>query len=617
MAENAEVKVKLVVDSNSKAVAEGMKRDLDGVEGAAAKTGKGFTSKLGAGVVATGMLMAHALELVAEKAVHLGKEALVAPIEAFMEADKQVRELAGTFAMLDDSQMTFQQLKIYAGQTKDELEEMGMTIGVADDALVEVFNNVIERGGKSVEQAKELTEQMALAGRAVPGGAVKISEAFEQIQMGAVKAKNPIVGMISATGLLKGNAKQVAKEMQKMTMTEQMELAEKAVGRMGEKMKSMPMTLEESVTSMKVMFGNLLEGAGEPMVAALSKGVQDIRGEFFEDSGEQTDLAKGLAAGAKTFGTAMSVGISVLGPFVTSFISGISEFSEEFSFIWKEVWGEGDGMMKQLKEVAMFSGKLLGNFIKGAAVALGVAVRGVQYVLKQIAATLGWVMKAAGELTGSQTLASAGHQTMGFAFQGEREDVLTKARKTGGGEKRDLIAQMSGIAEATGGQGELDELKAAFAEREKMQFQVDEAQKLAADQTGASAAQYAAVFGNAAKAHDDAAMLNIARFLGSNEKMAKAIGKLAPDMIEGGVEGFAAMLEKAGNVAGAALVRSGQKEKTAAAFKPTINQTFTGAINIKQDFKDEDPDRVIVAFKEALANAGARPLQARGLSPFG
>lgn len=607
--EDAQVKVRLVVDSNSEAAAEKMKKSLGGVRGA--------VKAVGAGTIAAGALMANVLAHVAAEAVHLGKEALLAPIEAFMESEKQVRALASTFATLSTGGATFEQLTMFASRTKDELEELGMAAGFADDELVAVFNNVIERGGKSVEQAKELTEQMAFAGRAIPGGAVALSEAMEQIEMGVVRAKNPIVGMIAATGMLKGNAKQVAKEMAGMSQKEQMELAEKAIGRMGDKMKNVPMTIGQSLTSLKVMAGNVLETAGEPMTAALSKAVADIRGEFFGNTGEATALTKSLMDGAKAFGGAMAQGVSVLGPFVTSFIGGITSFSEEFAFIWREVWGEGDGMMKQMKEVAIFSGKLLGQFIKGAAIALGVAVKGIQETLKAISTIVGMALKAAGELTDSQALAGAGQRAMNFAQQGDAEDILVKARKTGGGEKGDLTAQMDQIANITGDKSKLAELKAAFAERENMQFQVDAAQKQAADLTGESAAQYLAAFGNAAKSHDDAAMLNIARFLGSNEKMAQAIGKLAPDMIEGGVAGFVDTLKKAGNESMAKVIEGLQKKGFEKMVSPTVNQTFTGAITIKQDFKDEDPDRMIVLFKGALADAGVRPTQARGASPFG
>ena len=46
-------------------------------------------------------------------------------------------------------------------------------------------------------------------------------------------------------------------------------------------------------------------------------------------------------------------------------------------------------------------------------------------------------------------------------------------------------------------------------------------------------------------------------------------------------------------------------------------QNFFGGVHIKQDFKDQDPDRVILTFKKGLAGAASNRTTSRFSSPFG
>ena len=613
----AELGIKIVVDSNAQTalgdLQKGAKKSTSLFAQMKTRAQSSFQS-IGAGAVMAGQLYAKAVMMVAEH----GRDAFLAPLEAIRESDKQVREMAATFALLNESAAGFEEIQDYAGATKDELESMGMAAGVADDTLVAVFQNVYERGGKSVDAAKELTEQMAYAGRAIPGGALALSEGFEQIEMGVIRAKNPIVGMIAATGMLKGNAKQVAKEMQKMSVDEQMKLAEKAVAKMSAKMKDVPMTFDQVVTSMKVMTGNLLETMGAPMMAGLTKAAAVVRDMFLDKEGNSTVLTEKLTQGAEYFGNMLAGAFSLVTPFLDGFLDGMGKFQEEFMVLWKEIFSGSDTMGEQLKTAAKFMGETLGVAIKLFAISVSAVVLTLEKTIKYITTAYGSLMQVAGKL-GVKGASEAGNSMVSTANasenEGLRKDIASGANGGTGFAaaiqyKKNLLAQ--GLAEAQADR-EIAKLTATHnAAYENMQ-QAKAATEVANTQAFVNA------YNNAVAMQDSAAQDAILSYMKNNEALAVTIGESGPEAVAGGVKAMIARLKAMGDSKDVAILEAGQKKNMASTLsKPTVVQDFRGStFNLKQDFRDQDPDRVAVAFQDDIGNAAASRLQSRFASPFG
>lgn len=619
MAEAAEVKVKLVVASNSKKIAEEMQDDLKKVADAGDKAGKSISAKMGGGLLAGAVFMGNVYMELAKRALHFGKEAMTAPIEAFMESQKQVKALAGTFLTLDQSgKNTFDDLKELASSTKDELETFGIQVGIADDELMQMFTDVIERGGKSVDQAMELTKQMGLAGRAIPGGGRALAAGFEQMQIGIIRAKNPLVGLISATGTLKGSAKAVAAEMQKMPLDKQAELAEKAIAKMSAKMKNVPMTFSEATTSMKVLGENLLETMGEPMTKGLTKAVLHLRGMFITEGGQLTKLTESLMEGAEYFGNMLGKAFEMGSAFIDGFMDGVAIFGTEFKLIWREVFGESDATFKNMVEYAKLAGTVLGGFLKFFASGVGTLIVAAQKVVKYIVEAVGLIVELAGKLDSFFGVkGGAAQQQLGLAiqqkaFQAEQEDRLARMRKVGGG-GREAREEYVATAGMTGQADYMKKINEAEAVRKETETAVADARSNA---TVEHAAQYWKDFQIATKNQDEAAQKNIAGFLGNSTTMANAIAKLGPDIIGEGKDSFIKALKAMGGKEAAEALEKATKPSLGIVGKG-VTQHFSGAINIKQDFKDADPDRILVAFKNKLANAGSSRLQARTATPYG
>lgn len=616
-----EVRVKLVFDSNAKAATDDSKKEIEKLDKSAKKGFKGVMDKTvkgtkeGFSVIkgAFANVLGHAFEKMGE----LAKEAIIAPFEAFTESEEQVRGLTATLGMLVNQGTSLDTVHTAASGIKDELEAMAMQAGVTDDAMVAVFTNLIEHGDKSIAQAQELAEQMAYAGRAIPGGAEALSGAFEQIQMGIIKAKNPLVQMISATGMLKGNAKAVAKEMASMSVEKQMELAEKAVAKMATKMKEQPMTIQQMVTSMKVLAGNLMETAGQPMVESATKVVEKIRNAFFDSKGNPTQFAEDLTKYAKIFGDSIGKVISLGMEFIDGFGVGISEFSTVFSAVWKEVFGTGDASFQMWKDFAKEIGQVIGAELKAMATVVGAIVIGIQQTMKYVTVGAGKIMQGLGDITGDKKTTAAGNSMVARGYAGEQSELVNKAKLTQGGSKDEIKSNFLANAKSAG--RDMDdanrEIDAAFAERKRRQGDVDEAAKQI--QTGNLSA-FADAFNDAAKVQDEGAMNQIAATMRGSSAIKDALMNKGPEMLGQGAQAFIEALKRVdlGDMAG--QLKGMQKSAGAGIdVKPApVTQNFHGGIQIKQDFKDADPDRILVAFQERLGSIASSRSQARSAVPF-
>lgn len=618
-ADAAEVLVKLVVDSNAEQKTEELAHGLDRVEKRHKQWVRGlFDARENWDQIKRGAAVAMSVATTAAVAAGAAVVGLAtASTHAWLESEAQIRALAGTMALLDTSGVVFKDLIEVASGFKDELDVIAMTAGTTGDAMMVAYTNVLERGGKTVDQAKELVETMSQAGRAVPGGAEVISEAFEQIEMGIVRAKNPIVGMIAATHLLKGNAKQVAAQMMKMDPGEQMKLAEKAVTAMGEKMKDVPLTIGEMTTSMQVFIGNLGETAGKPIVESLTPVVGIIKDMFFDNE-------KAFSGMAKSFGEGISKVVDVAGPVLMEVFKVIKENSDDIKSAFEALYGPGKELFTYIYEnrtaFAGTIGSILKDIIKvtSALIKAAAAVRdAVGFVLKAVAkiAVPGFGQFAAEEEQAAQLKTM---RTAVTGISGKGETISDKDFKF----MRDQFiktTEEAGGDVATAGSQFDKSYRRAMEDHQAMLTQT--AKDITEASASLNAPQMAAAFDRAAKAQDEGAKDYIAKFLAGNEMMQKMLIEDGPKIFQTGIEGFYASLERMGRGDVAKKLQTGMSETAKKQLTigkgPSNTQIFTGNIQVNQDFKDENPERVAVVFRNDLAKHGLSRVQAWGAIPGG
>lgn len=604
---NAEVGVKIVIDSNAQQQFNHIKNGLKGIEDEAGKAKKKIDVSLGANMKSMGMLAAGGIGLATSAIFGLTAGIVGMGVHAahtMHETDMAIRQVAGSLMLVDQNANAFEDLYKAAEDVENAMDEISIASGAAGDALMATFTDVVERGGKTVEQARALTEEMAHAGKAIPGGVQMLGAGFEQIQMGMVRAKNPIVGIISATKTLEGSAKSVAKQMQKMSIAEQMELAEKAIGKMATKMREAPLTLGQMKTAMGTMADNIGEAMGKPILAKLDPIVKNFYDRFVANQDRLNDLGE-------------QIGNNLAKPleFVLPLVENIFKYANENAHEINEVMTELTQPMKDVftyiyENKDAFAKTFVEVFIE-VAKAMAMIMKAMQALYRGLAAAASFVGRTVSsdynKFAGEEDLKGQAKDIRG-KVSGYRDPSLTDKEAA----KQKFVASYT----ETYGQDKIADAMAQFDAT--WQRAVDDhvaVMKIARENEQAArladTASFVKAWNAASKAQDAGAMVYITRFLQHNQALVKALAEDGPRLLG---EGFGALIDtlKGQNAADiAAAIKAGTKPNLGISPKSNIIQNFNGPINVKQDFRDQDPDQIMVMMKRDFAKAGVNRLQSK------
>jgi hypothetical protein len=589
-----EVRATLVVDDKSEATLKHAEENFKKVREQAEKGGHGMNAEHLGKAVEHGEFMAHMKERLLEGGVELAKEAgekikeiFTEAFEAANEAFADKRAIAGVLAMTDQTGAGFDVMMDKAGLFHSSLQEMGIQAGVSEKELIDAFSGITQRTGKSALEVEELTRQMAYAGKAVPGGIGALSAGFEAIEMGVIKAKNPIVQMIASTGELHGNARQVAQQMQKLSPEKQVELATRALGKMGEKMKDMPPTMEDLKNSFDVIQTQMKESFGMPMVQALVPALDELKGYLMEHKDE------------------LEMTRHEMGKEFANVISEESDEVKKLAQIWRESMAAG-------KKDTMTAGTFFKSEIESsvwlfnqAAEIITKAGAGLTMMFKDATS---WLKKEAesggmGGYIQEHTLAKQAENTVGSAQSKEVKAALDEklnklslvAGERGDQEMLDKIAAMRNAADAQRNQG--------------LEFE----QNVMGANPDVIARQYNATIEN----HEEGQQKYMAHLLAGSDAAQDALLKSGAKLKDG-YEGLIMAMKEAGDIEAAKAFE--EKAKAAASAqgqKASHVVNISGGIQIHQDFRDQDPDRVIIAMKRDINRGAENRIAARTGLPFG
>ncbi len=568
-------------------------------------------------------------------------------IEAAMAAGKEEKSIAAALLMTDKKNRSYAETREEAVGLRKELRHMGMEAGISGDSVVESFTDIAARTNKTTAQTKELMASMVQAGRIVPAGLSGITSGFEMIEMGMIRARNPVVQMIASTGLLKGNARQVAKDMMKMSPEQQLAIAEKAIVRMAGKMKDVPLSFGEAVTSMKDMREELFDLVGMPIFKGFAPIMRTIREEF---KAHQHEIeAWGVNAG-KVAGNAILVaggylkdifhsiernwdGIAAGFSTIASTFMGVGKFLVENKDVIGRMamMGTGSfaniaqgnpghksamGMVGDVAGGAMLGGKVAGPW--GAMV--GAVVSGTGAMVEELL-TIDAVFQ---KLTGSGNLSAAAVRKL----NDELDKRIEKAQK-----ESDQFAQLQGFAQSLGltGMGQKGKegrvtdktanLPSDVGFQEMSQkgarFGIDDSLKA---QTEAMVREFNTAMEMALASGDAGQMSMVQNILGNSKQLQYAlamsgveVGKGFNDLIDAMVEGGKLTAEAGAQAK--AMVKGGKAGDLGKLGGVHVGGGNT--INVKQEFREADPDRIMLAFKAVVTKAAASRVAARVSGPFG
>lgn len=534
----------------------------------------------------------------------IGHEAYAAATGAMA----QQKHIAGVLAMTDKTGASYEEAKAKAVELHGELEDVGIAAGVATDQVIGAFTMIAERSERSTEEVFKLTQQMAVAGKAMPGGVEQIAGAFRDLETGIVRPRNALVLMMKQTGVMGGSVKQISRYMSQLMQggeagqAQAFKLAEAAIMRMSEKMKNAPPSFTGVIQSLKDIRENIYEAMGIPMLKAITKPLNQLK--LYLQAHQ-----KELEAWGEVVGKQIGEWVVEAAEKMRQGFQYIQSHAEEI----KQALTLGAQYLKQAIEFAVAHRGLLTavNVVKtGAQVvsagqagyaalgalapALGMSAGGLAAVLPLLIADFALLAKLGWDI----------HE----ALHG-REDADTKVRW----EELQRAAHAGDVKQAKAMKEALD--LAHFSTMDQLAVAdswVKAAEKTAKEQDRAANAVRAAMFGGeggivnldaVASIYDQAIKQNdkktqefVMDLLTGSRDVQDGFFRLSEAGLEGAKQ-LQAALSKV-DIKGAEAIE--RVIKTAAQGGVTMN--FPGAkIDIKQDFKDQDPDRIAAVFREDLA----------------
>lgn len=631
--ETAEIGVKLVASDAAKKVTEDLKNELqqtnkvvEQTNAKLAETGKkgGFSlGELIKGNViaqkATESLGGAAAALagpygVALEAVDLVKEALTgsyemakklgeASLEAANHALKETQAMAGTFSLFDKGKHDFGELRNYAESVHEELEKVGIQAGVSGDKMTEMYNAIIDRGGVSSEKAKDLASNMAMVGKLVRGGPDSLAQGFSMMEMGIVRAKNPLVQLIAATQTLHGNARSVAQQMMHMTPTRQMELAEKAIAKQAEMMRKGGAAGElENLDTLKTSFEGIREQAlqaiGKPLLEKIIPHLVAVK-NFLVENGEKIE------------GVAENVGekLGTLIDWVADATGGIYDAVHEN---WDDIVTTTKDLLSPLTAVWDYIHEhqsAIGRFFKEVTGDVVSAYKWIDKAMREVGEDLLKVIKAipvvGKKVAGAQAESIAENRTFTRGVGSEADEMVAKQ----------IAAYKKVAAEAGKSNAEIEKTVA------NIRGWHEQAEKEGMDAVKSLKGEHFQEFGDymsrAMRKNDDGALEFGIKVLNNSDLGKKALVEGAMH-VEGGFDHFISVVrEKSPELAKQLkeMANTIKKEGGIKGIGPMINFN-NNTFNIHQDFKD-DPDRMMIAFRQDIVKSAVSRRQARLGTVFG
>lgn len=609
----AEVGVKLVLNSNAQAETQHIKDGLKGVGHEAAKQSAGWKGRLMGGAKMMGGFALSASAAAAAAALAAGGAIVGLGVKAahtFEGADEQIRGFAGSLMMVDRNANAFEKLYDYGEDVKGVMEQIGIKAGTSSDNTVEAFNGILSHGGKTVEQTEKLVEQMAMAGKVLPGGLRAVSQGYEQVQLGMMRATNPIVQLIAATGQLKGDARSVSQQLMKMAPEKRMELAEKAIEKMGSKMKDVPLTLKQMKEGIGIVSSNTFEAMGKPIVHQL----EAVFGKVHRWITENQDTIYEI--GSKV-GDAISRGVEIAGPFLDTMATVAHDMWSEAEQTFDAMFGPGMSLFEYIYENKDAWARTFGDVLK-------LVLQTGMFLARTFAgirdAVFG-MLRAIGKsgILGGDLAKFVGEEEQ----KGQSQDLRKSIMEKGGLSNEEFDKRRAAYLESARSSGmNVEDAASDFDKqyRNAMDTHIAVMKEVESARDASlndDAKAFAQAFNVASKAGDKAAMQYVAKFLEGNVAMQNALAKEGPAIFANGIGQFMDTLKGMGDKDIASYLKDKMKPNLGIPSKTSITQNFNGNITVKQDFRDQDPDRVAVVFKRELGKMGSSRLQSRLASPFG
>ena len=560
-----------------------------------------------------------------------------------------------------------------AGLVYDRLSDVARQAGVARGELVAAFAETGKNTTRTNDQLVNLISQVASAARALPAPVKDVVAGFSEIEKNTISASNPLIEMVKQANLFRGHNEQIALKLQAMGRQGMLNVMNKALKEMQERAKKMPMTLAEMGDQLGDMRDDVMKMIGGPMVSALTPHFRRFQAYISENRGKIEEYAR-------TLGTKVGVWVTKAAELIKEGFAYVSAHADEIKRAIVEGFTYAKSVFAWMLEhktalaAGLIASRAVGSGAVGGAIDAGRGVVEFGRALGALNAT-GVGPLTAGSASAAKSLGALAAAGVGVAlafdqFQRYLKDTGGFLDPRKGEAKKNLDAQLEEFARFGNQFDKVGEQQAAAltamsakmienaqmaglntnriaaqieAEKAKHQALVQSAEgmvrardmmakynrsDLTLDTGGID--QMAAAQTEAAKAFSDSFMaaaksgnqgaLNAAVQIVAGSKSLQQSLLMSGQQVGLSLEKLAEVIgDKAGDFGERLMQKATEDTKASAAKPPPTVMQFNGGqtFNIKQDFRDQDPDRVAVIFKRDVARAAENRLQARTVLPFG
>lgn len=652
MAKDVEVKTRLRLDDLASGLLDKIRAGFRGADEAREEAQEGF----GAFAKETA---AHFAAIQIGPAISQVVEYGKAFFHAGVEAQAADQSIAGLIASVQGAKWS--EAHDQAEALGDALDDIAVDAMRAGDEVAGAFQRMLEITGATEEgiaRAKHETADLAQITRVLGGSTAQLAQEYSFAAEGAIKTKSALFQLLQPTGIFGADVKKASAYWASITEESRIKLLEYGVGQVANRLEKAEPTMGDLLTTMENIAGIAKEKFGQEIVEALMPEIEDFVRELKDGRNAIDGMAEGMG---KEVGRYVREAAREVRKGFEYVRDHYAEIKQTVVAAFEHAKTVVTWILEHKEELALaFGAKAIapavGQVARGASALANTAAQGIPAL--GIAGTGGGALMAGATVAAFAAAVAAwalaidqwrdlmastgGGKSEAEMDQDARKDYFDRlaAAPTVGPlsekeikqfeENRRVFVEMAQeLGHNARAAGELAD-KAWQAHR-AIRTQVEPIEKVAdvfrrLEETGGvgdldvskPVAMIDEGFTAAMKSNNVAVQQYIADILVKSKSLQGAFLQ-ASGLTAEGFESLASLVEGASKEFADKLKQVASIESAKSAAKPEAPKVvFNGAtINIKQDFRNQDPDRVAIVFRRDIAQAATRRYSASTGSPFG
>jgi hypothetical protein len=543
----------------------------------------------------------------------------------------------------------------------DQLDIIAIKSGVSGDAIERAMSHLLNLSGaseKGVGAARKQIEQMSTIAGVMGMDIETIAAEFGFMEEGVLRTKGNLFQLLQSTGIFGENTKKAAAGWAQMTDPNRHKALTAALEQVSNRLTEAEPSLHQMVTSLDNAWNVAKEKLGEPLVKAMIPELKKFVEELAAVQGQIEDFAKSM-------GTSVGKWVHEAANAIRDGFNWVKTHQEDIKNQIVEAWSYAKTVVQFIVDhkeaIALAFGAKMAAPMVGGVIGAGKALGGIE------AAGIPSVGLAAGMGGALGTAAAIGAFTLAIGAATVAVDQWQKLMKeTGGGKserQRDMLAIQEMFERSSKDQVAMTQAWSKadqdFYEQKRHQLIVLAALEgmnatEAIKSANAMMSHHSAIRKQVAVYEDLTRQFDVLNRQGGNsipivDQFSKGIEAAMGQQDSVMVQAIASMIAKNGDLAQsfafgtnmtatamdslANMIRGksteldtlakqleaaaqGKRDAKGASTVPKIN-IGSASFVIKQDFRDQDPDRIAFAFEKDVIRSVENRLSAITTSPFG